>query len=112
MSTRAPLPASPEADRLTQVLQAGFQKLCLEADGTDMPYGAKRSSAGAGKSNVDALGLELNSLYFPSVRTGGAPKLLGPRLSTVTLRRANTGTAPGVIYDENATVLIISADSG
>lgn len=112
MSTRAPLPASPEADRLTQVLQAGFQKLCLEADGTDMPYGAKRSSAGAVKSNVDALGLELNSLYFPSVRTGGAPKLLGPRLSTATLRRANTGTAPGVIYDENATVLIISADSG
>lgn len=99
-------------DRLTHVLQAGLQKLNLEAEETEMPYGSKRSSAGSVKSNVEALGLELNNLYFASVRTGSSPKRLGPRLSTVTLRRTNTGTAPGVVYDDNATVLIISADSG
>jgi hypothetical protein len=100
-------------DRLTHVLQAGLQKLTLEAEETEMPYGSKRSSAGSVKqSNVGALGLEVNNPYFASVRAGGVSTRLGPRLSTVTLRRANTGTAPGVVYDGNATVLIISADSG
>lgn len=114
MSARPkPAAAAPLARAsLDDVLRAGFQKLCLQADDTEMPYGAKRSSAGAVKSNVEALGLELKNLYSPSVRAGGTPKLLGPRLSTVTLRRPNTGTAPGVVHDANATVLIISADSG
>jgi hypothetical protein len=114
MSSRAAQPtAAPRARAsLDDVLRAGFQKLCLEADATETPYGSKRSSAGSVKSNVEALGLELNNLYFPSVRAGGVSKRLGPRLSTVTLLRTNTGTAPGVVYDDNATVLIISADSG
>jgi hypothetical protein len=115
MSVRT-APAAPAArargrNTLDEVLCAGFQKLGLDVEDTDMPY--KRGSSGAVKSNVDALGLELKSLYFPSVREDPTTmKRLGPRLSTVTLRRANTGTAPGVVYDENATVLIISADSG
>jgi len=104
--------AAASVDRLTHVLQAGLQKLTLEVEETEMPYGSKRSSADSVKSNVEALGLELNNMYSPLIRTGATSKLLGPRLSTVTLRRTNTGTAPGVVYDDNSTVLIISADSG
>jgi len=102
-----------EKNTLDEVLRAGFQKLGLDVDDTDMAYGNKRGSSGNVKSKVDGLGLELKSLHFPSVREGPATtKRLGPRLSTVTLNRANTGTAPGVVYDDNATVLVISAGSG
>lgn len=117
--------ASP--DRLSAVLTAGLHKLSLSAlesggakenaDASDETgaYGSKRSLSGSvtsKESNVEALGLELNSMYFPSVKIGGTATRLGPRLSTVTLQRPNTGTAPGVVFDGNATVLIISADSG
>lgn len=102
-----------EKNTLDEVLRAGFQKLGLDVDDTDMAYGNKRGFSGNEKSKVDALGLELKSLHSPEVRAGPTTtKRLGPRLSTVTLNRANTGTAPGVVYDDNATVLVISADSG
>lgn len=109
-------------DRLTAVLSASLHNLSLagleragdteDTEDTEMPYGNKRSMSGSVKSNVAALGLELNSLYFPSVRIGDTRVRLGKRLSTVTLRRPNTGTAPGVVFDSNATVLIINATSG
>ena len=106
MSAR-PKTESVEMSRLAQVLWAGFEKLSLE-----MPYGSKRSSAGAVKSNVESLGLQLKSPFFQTVTSGPFPKRLGRRLSTVTIRRTNTGTAPGVVFDESSTVLIINAESG
>lgn len=105
--------APQKEDRLTQVLSAGLQKLVLDAEDTGPYGGGKRSVGGDAKSNVETLGLALSNTYFPAttITNGTTAQLLGPRLSTVTIRRSNRGTAPGVVFDNYSTVLIISADS-
>lgn len=118
MSTRPAVSApvgTPVAavDRLAQVLSAGLRKLTLDAEDTGPYGGGKRSAGGDAKSNVETLGLALSNTYFPAttITSDTTAKLLGPRLSTVTLRRSNKGQAPGVVFDNYSTVLIISADS-
>lgn len=121
-SKSAPLATPTSLDRLTCVLQAGLQRLAIQAEETDA-YGKKRSVDGRVMSNVENLGLLLKNPLYPRVNfwlfnsltnreIKKESKLLGPRLSTVILRRPNTGTAPGVVYDDDSTVLIISLDSG